>query len=292
MSGIAKDENAKLWIDRGLGGLELLRATYAGHRFARHAHEGFAIGVIESGALAVGFRSSTGGPKGRVLMPERAVLAINPGEASTGHAAEGTGWWSYRMLYPKPGLLARAASALAGAERGAPSFPEPVIRDTALAAELLRLHAALEDQTTPALEREERLLSALTLLVSRHADRHAGPGPDERRFGGERRAVRRAREYLEENFARDVTLEELVRAVGYGPFYLSRVFAREVGLPPHAYLTGARLGRAKEMLLSGVPAGETAAACGFVDQSHLTKRFRARFGVTPRRYAARAREVA
>ena len=287
MSGITKDESAKLWIDRGLGGLELLRATYVGHRFARHAHEGFAIGVIESGALAVGLRSSTGGPKGRVLMPERSVMAINPGEASTGRAAEGAGWWSYRMLYPKPELLARAASALAGAERGAPSFPEPVIRDAALAAELLRLHAALEDPTTPALEREGRLLSTLTLLVSRHADRHAGRDPDGRRGGEERGAVRRAREYLEENFARDVTLEELAGTVGHGSFYLSRVFAREVGLPPHAYLTGVRLGRAKGMLLSGAPAGEAAAACGFVDQSHLTKRFRAWFGVTPGRYAAR-----
>ena len=286
MSGTTKDESAKFWIDRGLGGLELLRATYVGHRFVPHAHEGFAIGVIESGALAVGFRSSTGGPKGEVLMPERAVLAINPGEVSTGHAAEGAGWWTYRMLYPKPELLAHAASDLAGAERGAPSFPEPVIRDDALAAELLRLHAALEDPTTPVLEREWRLLSALTLLVSRHA----GSGPEERCVGEEREAVRRAREYLEENFARDVTLEELAGTVSHGPFYLSRVFAREVGLPPHAYLTGVRLGRAKEMLLSGAPAGEAAVACGFVDQSHLTKRFRAWFGVTPGRYAARARE--
>jgi len=281
-SHAGRGEDARFWLDRDLGGLELLRATYVEHRFSRHAHEGFAIGVIESGVEATDLRAFTGGLKERVLMPGGTVAAINPGEVHTGHAAREAGWWTYRMLYPKPEVLARVASELAGEEREAPFFPEPVIHDYALVREILGLHAALEDPATPSLEREELLFSALARLILRHS----GDRPGGRAAGRERRAVRAAREYLEANFAGDVSLDSLARECGLSPFHLTRTFSRELGAPPHVYLTRVRLDHAKRLLAAGVPAGEVAATAGFADQSHLTRRFKGWFGVTPGRYAA------
>ena len=46
-----------------------------------------------------------------------------------------------------------------------------------------------------------------------------------------------------------------------------------------------RLRGARQLLLSVEPAASVAAAVGYVDQSHLTKRFRAAFGVTPKQFA-------
>jgi transcriptional regulator GlxA family with amidase domain len=51
----------------------------------------------------------------------------------------------------------------------------------------------------------------------------------------------------------------------------------------------ARLARARTMIAQGVPLSETAAATGFADQSHLTRHFAARFGLTPGRWAALSR---
>ena len=51
-------ERAKFWLDRRLGNLELLDATYVTHSFSRHAHEGFAIGVIEEGAERFYYRGA------------------------------------------------------------------------------------------------------------------------------------------------------------------------------------------------------------------------------------------
>jgi AraC-like DNA-binding protein len=44
--------------------------------------------------------------------------------------------------------------------------------------------------------------------------------------------------------------------------------------------------RAQSMIVDGVALSEAAAAAGFADQSHLTRHFSARFGVTPGRWAA------
>ena len=48
--------------------------------------------------------------------------------------------------------------------------------------------------------------------------------------------------------------------------------------------------RYREMIAEGVPLSDAAAATGFADQSHLTRHFAARFGLTPGRWATLARQ--
>ena len=270
--GLLRDR-AKFWRDPQLGNLELLRATYVTHVFAPHAHEGYAIGVIEKGVQVSAFH------RNNVLMPAGSVAAINPGAAHTGHAADEQGW-VYRMVYPDASILQRAAAEIAGRELGLPLFPVPVIHDRYLARLLHDMHVALEDDTTPALERESRLLWTLAQLIVRHsADR---PVVHEAR--PERACVHQAREYLGERYAENVSLEELASHVHLSRFHLLRVFKAEVGLPPHAYLNNVRIMHAKELLSAGTPIADVAQQTGFADQSHLTRQFKRVVGITPGQY--------
>ncbi len=272
MQGATTRETVKFWQARDLERLELLRATYVTHSFARYAHDGFAIGVIEAGAEQFYYRGSTH------IAPSGAIIVINPGETHTGQAAARSGW-AYRMLYPDTTLLRRVASGVAGYSQGIPHFPSPVIHDNQLSAALRRLHLTLE--TSPsALERQSRLLATLALLVTRYAD---SPRVEQvvRR---EQTGVRRVRQYLDAYYGENVSLDDLARLAGLSPFHLSRVFAREVGLPPHTYLTGVRVDHAKRLLLAGHPAAAAARETGFVDQSHLTRHFKRIVGVTPGQY--------
>jgi AraC-like DNA-binding protein len=189
------------------------------------------------------------------------------------------------MMYAEPALLADAATEVAGRGAAQPFFGDPIILDRDLAWNFLRLHVALEG-AAPRLEQDARLLSMLTSLVERHAGVRPSPPP-----GRERRAVRLAREYLEDNLGRGVPLEELARLTNLSPFYLTRVFREEVGLPPHAYQTQARLGLARSLLLRGWTAARVARETGFADQSHLTRRFKRLVGVTPGRYAEGSKNV-
>ena len=119
-----------------------------------------------------------------------------------------------------------------------------------------------------------------------------------RRRGGDARArrehrhrlVRRVKEHLDETYMRDLPAEELAGLSGVDRFQLTRIFAEDVGFPPHAYRILVRLERAKRLLARGDAAVDVAAAVGFVDQSHLSRHFRRVEGMTPGQFARRARE--
>jgi AraC-like DNA-binding protein len=150
---------------------------------------------------------------------------------------------------------------------------EDVFRDC------LRLHAALERDST-ALERQTRFSRLVDRLLEDFCERRsqlAAPA-------GEPAAVRRAREQLQERWADNVQLDELVAVSGVGRFHLIRAFHAAMGLPPHAYQIRIRVTRAMTLIRLGMPLVEVALRTGFADQSHLTRHFTRVVGVSPGRY--------
>jgi AraC-like DNA-binding protein len=267
-------EYVKFWCDRELGALELLRATYITHAFPPHAHEGFAIGIIEGGGQDFTYQRTH-----HLVMPAGTVAVINPGVVHTGRAATDAGW-TYRMLYPAAAILQRVASAISGRSRDVPFFPTPVIHDDVLVQRIQLLHATLEDPTTTRLERESRLWWVLAQLIVRHADTAHEP----RSIAPEPAYVAQIRAFLHEHVAEPITLEQLAQQVHLSPFHLLRVFRAAVGLPPHAYLIQLRVERAKKLLLAGLPIADIAVQTGFTDQSHLSRHFKRMVGVPPGQY--------
>lgn len=256
-----------------LGGLELLHARYITHRFDRHVHDGYAIGVITAGAEAFAHRGVR-----RHLAPAGSVVVINPDEIHTGQAADDHGW-RYRMFYPDVSLIQDIATELSGECQGTPHFPAAVIRDDEVAGLLIRLHRTLA-RSADGLARSSLARQAFGALLARHASNPPGP----RRIGHERAVVRRMREYLSGDLAEHLGLETLAARVGMSPFHLLRVFRAATGQTPAAYRNQQRLIRAKALLRAGTPIAEVALATGFTDQSHFTNRFRRMVGVPPGEY--------
>jgi AraC-like DNA-binding protein len=143
----------------------------------------------------------------------------------------------------------------------------------------LRLHRSLE-QPAARLEREAPLITALVEL----ARRHGGTVPRSGVRGDSPRAVTLALDYLTANFAEDISLARLAALAGVDRFHLLRAFRRSLGLPPHLFQTQLRLRHAKRLMLGGEKPAMAAAAAGFADQSHLIRKFKAAYGVTPGQY--------
>jgi AraC-like DNA-binding protein len=101
--------------------------------------------------------------------------------------------------------------------------------------------------------------------------------------------VVRAREFLESESERTVTLAELAAITGISPFRLNRSFRRIVGLPPHAFHIQVRIHQARALLRAGSSITEVAFRTGFTDQPHLTRHFRRLVGMSPGEYARSAR---
>ena len=70
------------------------------------------------------------------------------------------------------------------------------------------------------------------------------------------------------------------------PTRLTRAFTTAFAIPPHAYVDGRRLEAARDRILGGQALADVAAEVGYVDQAHLTRRFKRFLGTTPGRFAA------
>jgi AraC-like DNA-binding protein len=104
--------------------------------------------------------------------------------------------------------------------------------------------------------------------------------------GRESAGIARARDYLDAQPGEAAELSELARMAGLSRSHFIRAFRKETGLSPHAYLMDRRFRAATRLLGEGRAPGEVAASCGFFDQSHLNRVFKARMGVTPGAYRA------
>jgi AraC-like DNA-binding protein len=251
-------------------GVDLLSARYVTHRYSRHAHTTYTIGLIETGVEE--FEHA-----GTMLRAGAGQVAIlNPEVVHTGQAGVPEGW-RYRVLYPAVDVVEEIAAEL-GAPRGTPHFPRTVVDDPAAAQVLRAVHesAAKGD----ALASSSLLRTALVGLLRRYAARAPLDVPP----GIASPATRTARDILHARLTDPPSLEELAAAVGCGPFALLRAFRRAYGLPPHAYLTNLRVRRARELLDADLRPAEVATRTGFSDQAHLTRHFKRIVGVPPGAY--------
>ncbi|MDF7189943.1 AraC family transcriptional regulator, partial [Escherichia coli] len=95
-----------------------------------------------------------------------------------------------------------------------------------------------------------------------------------------------ARTRIDDDPAAAISLLDLARETGLSRFQVLRGFARVTGLTPHAYQVQRRVALARRLIAQGEPLAEVAAACGFADQSHMTRQFVRKYGVSPGMVAA------
>ncbi|WNZ08257.1 AraC family transcriptional regulator [Streptomyces sp. 11x1] len=263
-------EQARHWRYAELPGVDLLRATYVEKKFVRHTHESFVIAAIADGVDVFHH-----GGADRYAGPGSLAL-VNPDTPHTGRAGVPEGW-RYGVVYPSADVVA-AIAADTTTIRGTPGFVSPVLDDP--------YAAGLVHQVLRAVD-EGNALAADTLLrvaVTRLLRLNGGPLP--------RRPVRtagasvaaRARAVLSERMVDPPTLERLAADLGTSPFALLRAFRAAYGMPPHAWLTDARVRRARSLLDAGTAPVDAAVAVGFTDQPHLNRHFSRIVGVPPGAY--------
>ena len=96
------------------------------------------------------------------------------------------------------------------------------------------------------------------------------------------RIVSDVKSFIHRNYAECITNRDIAAALGYHPYYVSRVFRAVTGTTPHQYLLDHRLSAARELLISGhASIDKVAASCGFATASHFTAAFKKKYGVSP-----------
>lgn len=245
--------------------------TDSDRAFPRHWHGSFGLGLIDHGAQ----RSASS--RGQVEAFAGNCITHNPGEVHDGEAIGDIGR-RWRMFHIEPEAM---AALLGRANADSVEWHEPVLDHHALRTTLCKAFAAADPSISgqrygAALGQgllEEALLLAVSEVTIATAKARA-PGRGEIRLA-------LAMERLCDDVGQAPTLDELAVLAETSRFTLVRRFRQRFGLPPMAWLQQLRLQRARERIAAGWPLAETALACGFSDQSHLTRLFSRHYGYTP-----------
>jgi two-component system response regulator YesN len=98
------------------------------------------------------------------------------------------------------------------------------------------------------------------------------------------------RDYVEKHFASKVSARDMAAAAGVSVSRALHLFKREIGVPFTTYVAKRRIECAKYLLKnSALGIAAVASECGFYDQSHFSKTFSAREGVSPLRFRTQER---
>lgn len=267
MSG--SQEQRHVYYDRDLG-IEAYQLSGIVQKFPNHFHEFYVIGFIEGGKRHLWC-------KGREYdLRAGDLILFNPRD---NHycAPIGGELLDYRAVNISLEVLSRAAKELTGKE-STPHFTQNVVYQSEIAASVGDLYDAILTDA-PKLQKEEIFFCLLEQVLQEYAapfEETGSPEPDEQ--------IKLLCAYMEQHFAENISLNDLLSMTSFGKSYLLRSFTKQLGVSPYRYLQTIRIDKAKKLLEQGVEPIDAAGMAGFSDQSHFTNFFKSFIGLTPKQY--------
>jgi len=250
--------------------------------------------------LQIGLKGKAG-----LILGSRTTIPVNeqlpgitpPGRPTTVMFEPG---FEQLILRIKTGALENALTTLLGAKpRGTLVF-DPTAPPRHPTAQVLRelimflanqLNSTAAQLPKPMLLELEQALIVTFLSAHRHnfTEVLEGPATEPAPL-----VVRLAEEYVEANWARAITIEELASQTNTSIRSLYAAFKKHRGYSPMRFAKTVRLRGARQMLLEGNPrtsVSQIAFKCGFGNLGHFARDFREMFGELPSEVFARAQRA-
>jgi AraC-like DNA-binding protein len=154
-------------------------------------------------------------------------------------------------------------------------FPIAKLCDAGLFSHFFEMYRAFEAKETGYLsEIKAHIYTLLHAIISENLQ--IGGGVDK---------MQKTVSYIKKNYAEPLSLEILAGVSGYSVPHFKKLFADELGVSPIRYLNEFRIGRAKDLLASGLfSIKEIATACGFDNVYYFSNTFKKKTGLTPLGY--------
>ena len=96
--------------------------------------------------------------------------------------------------------------------------------------------------------------------------------------------VRDIQNFIEDNYADKINVEDIAKSVYLNKSYISRLFKQEVGIPILTYLNIRRITLAKNLILNGENVTDIYDRCGFSDYVTFYRAFKKYVGKTPNEF--------
>ncbi|HKV39774.1 MAG TPA: AraC family transcriptional regulator [Blastocatellia bacterium] len=243
--------------------------------FESHAHPAFTVASVLSGRLA----AQIGGTHHMIVSGQTALLNMGQYHGGRGEGLE------FVSIAVSPAMMSEIIAEV-GSLHGTTEilFRTSVVSD-AWIVELSRTIAG--ELGINRLGRDAMLDTMARQLVVHllrtHLTVRKTASIELSRAGPVDRRLRRAIEFMHDNYSRDLALEEIAGSAYLSEYHFARLFKQITGVTPHFYLANLRIERARKLLLeTALPISEIAAMVGYQSQSHFTRIFKSVTGATPR----------
>ena len=249
------------------GGIEIKKCNNSIHSSKAHFHNEVSIGLIEKGSTKTEIGGNT------YELNEKTFLIIPP---STPHKCNPDNYqrWNFRMLYINTEWFKSGFNI----ESEKIKFDYMKVNQE-MFLDIIRLTDNIENKTID-IENESKLLNYISILIKNESvDLNEDVSEN---FNLKR--ISEITQYLNENYLKDIMLDDLAKIAHVSKYYLIRKFNDCYGLSPHQYITNLRINYAKELLKNKNDFADIAIESGFYDQSHFIKSFKEYTGVTPMKY--------
>lgn len=266
-----ENEVREICFDHELG-IEAYRFEGIMQKFPSHFHEYYVLGFIERGHRKLSCKGQ------EYIIGTGDLIFFNPFDI---HACEAINHeeLDYRCLNIESDVMRRAMYHLTG-EYCLPYFMSPVFKHADHAGLLHELHHLIMDKENKA-GKVDKFHRMLHELITNYAKVINESDVVKSEVG-----IEEICQYVNENYKRPLSLDELSATFGMNKFTLLRVFSKYKGITPYKYLQTVRVNEAKKRLEQGERPIDVALETGFVDQSHLHKSFIDFIGFTPGQYKA------
>lgn len=266
---LQEQEQRHIYYDRDLQ-IEAYNLSGIVQKFPNHFHEYYVIGFVEGGMRHLYCR-------GQEYDVEKGDMVLfNPHDTHSCAPLHGE-ILDYRAINIKPEIMLKATKTIMKKEY-MPRFDKNVVMKSTIAPLIKTLYDTILNQANY-FEKKEAFHTMLTRILKEYTTPYIIDNLNE-----VNEQIQKLCCYMEEHFAENISLDDLLSMTHFGKNYLLRIFTRQLGVSPYRYLQTIRLDRAKNFLEEGIMPADVAVMSGFNDQSHFTKFFKEFIGVTPKQY--------
>lgn len=238
-------------------------------KFPNHFHEYYVLGFIENGNRYLSCKNK------EYTVASGDMVLFNPGDNHTCQQIDGK-TLDYRCINIQREVMSKAALEITG-KNTFPYFTTTVVYRSELALQLRELHSLIMQEEKD-FRKEELFFLLLEQLIEEFTEKDPSPKMEDSL------EVMAVCGFLEKNYKKSITLNDLGDLTGLSKYHLLRTFTKQKGISPYSYLETIRIDQAKRLLEQGVLPIEAAFETGFSDQSHFTNFFKKLIGLTPRQY--------
>jgi AraC-like DNA-binding protein len=248
---------------------ECRHSINSGRRYKSHMHKTFSVGAIDQGEVIYQIEAKT------AKLKPGSIALINPEAIHTCNPADFC-QRSYYILHFDVEWCLQLQQSLWQLETYCP-VNTALLEDKSIYRQYIKATESLMEEGD-ALEKEQMLVDLVEIIFIQACEPAAAKTSEPSLH------IEELKRQLGMNLDIDLSMRRLSSKLQANPYTLLRQFKAATGITPHAYRLNCRIELARKLLQKGFDLSQVALECGFFDQSHFHRHFKAITTVTPKEY--------